>query len=129
MLLVAVVALGVVAAGCSSVSESEQATQFLDQWAADWTDSDEEAVFEVFLPDGVLVGTDGRELVGEEAARGWTQFVPLFSLERTGDAVDNGDGSYSFTVEFIRAEGTLNRVLTITMDGDELVSIVETDDS
>jgi hypothetical protein len=29
----------------------------------------------------------------------------------------------------IRTEGALNRVLTITMDGDELVSIVETHDS
>jgi hypothetical protein len=65
------------------------------------------------LPNGVLVATDGTELVDS-----WTRSMDDISIERTGDAVDNGDGSYSFNVDL---DGT-KRVLTITLNGDELVS-------
>ena len=82
------------------------------------------AVFGAILPDGVFVGPDGVALVGQEVVDQWTKFLSFVSIERTGDAVDNGDGSYSFKVEF---SGT-KRVLTIEMDGDELVSMVETVD-
>ena len=122
-LAVAAVVLGVVAAGCSSGSESEQATQFLDQFVADWNASNEMAVFGAILPDGVYVTPDGEELVGQEVVDQWTQFLPSISIERMGDAVDNGDGSYSFKVEMSGSK----RVLTIEMDGDELVSMVEAD--
>ena len=123
VLVMAVVVLGVVAAGCSSGSESEQATQFLDQFAADWNARDEVAVFGAVLPDGVYVTPDGVELVGQEVVDQWTRFLSSVSIERTGDAVDNGEGSYSFDVEMSGSK----RVLTIEMDGDELVSMVETD--
>ncbi|NNC91551.1 MAG: hypothetical protein HKN80_03565 [Acidimicrobiia bacterium] len=127
MLVGAAAVLGVVAAGCSSWSASEQATpeqatQFLDQFAADWNARDEMAVFETILPDGVYVTPDGEELVGQEVVDQWTRFLSFVEIERKGDAVDNGDASYSFDVEMSGSK----RVLTIEMDGDELVSMVET---
>jgi hypothetical protein len=121
VLVTVVVVLGVVAGGCSSVSESERATQFLDQFAADWNAGDETAVFGAILPDGVYVPPGGVELVGEEVVDAWTRFLGSVSFERTGDAVDNGDGSYSFEVELSGSK----RVMTIEMDGDELVRMVE----
>ncbi len=123
VLVVAVVVLGVLASGCSSTSESERATQFLDQYAADWNAQDEEAVFGMVLPNGVFVAPDGTEFAGDELIEAWTPFIRSgVSVERTGDAVDNGDGSYSFNVVI----STQRRILTITLDGDELVSMVET---
>ena len=77
----------------------------------------------MMLPDGVFVTTSGTELSGEDLVDAWTSFISFISIERTGDAVDNGDGSYSFNVEFSSSK----MVLTITLDGNELVSMVEDD--
>ena len=123
---IVVLAVGIAAVGCSNTTDSDVATQFLDQWVTDWNAGDEQAAFEAFLPDGVLVNTSGQEFVGPGVAVAWSQYVTLFSLERTGEPVDNENGSYSFNVEFDRSQGTLKRVMTITMDGDKLVSMVET---
>lgn len=107
--------------GESSVSESERATQFLDLFIAEWNARNQDAVFDMVLPDGVFVTTNGTELAGEELVDAWTRFITVISIERTGDAVDNGDGSYSFNVEFSSSK----MVLTITLEGNELVSMVE----
>ena len=107
--------------GESDVSESERATQFLDLFIAEWNARNQDAVFDMVLPDGVFVTTSGRELAGEDLVDAWTRFMTVISMERTGDAVDNGDGSYSFNVEFSSSK----MVLTITLEGDELVSMVE----
>jgi hypothetical protein len=100
-------------------STGEEATQFLDQWVVAWNAGDEEALFGVFVPDGVLVGTDKRPLVGEEVAVAWAHFVPQYSMERTGDAVTNDDGSFSFTVTWRQSELLADkRILDIALDGD-----------
>ena len=126
MLVVMFVVMGLMASSCSSASNVDQATEFLDQWVADWNAGDEEALFGVFLPDGVLVEPAGQELVGEEVAPAWSGFVATYSMARTSDGLDNGDGSVTFDVEWTRSTSTDLRRLTITMDGDRLVRMVET---
>ena len=111
---------------CAGASDAEDATAFLVQWVNDWNAQDERALFGVFLPDGILVEPGGRELVGDEVATAWSWFVSSCSMERTGDAVDNGDGSFTFDVEWTRSSRAVDRrTLTITMDEGELVRMVE----
>jgi hypothetical protein len=113
-----------------AAATAEEVTAFLDQWVADWNDGNLEDLFGVFLPEGVFVEADGKKLVGGEIAVD-LRFGPLVSsMERTGDAVDNGDGSYSFKVEWTTEKPKTNkRVLAITMHGDKLIKMVETRDN
>ena len=108
---------------------AEAATVFLDQWVSDWNNANLEDLFGVFLPDGVFVSPVEANLVGEEVAD-YLKFFPLvWSMERTGDAVDNGDGSYSFKIEWTSEKPHTNkRVLAITLEGDKLIKIIATVD-
>ena len=83
----------------------------------------------MFLPDGVLIGTDGRELTGAEVGESRAKYLPKYTMERTGDAVDNGDGTYSFKVEWTTAVGVDKRILEISIDGDRvwMVERIDTD--
>ena len=110
----------------AGLASAEEVTAFLDQWVIDWNNANTEDLFGVFLPDAVFVMTTGKELVGDEYGE-TMKFLPLIhSMERTSEAVDLGDGSYSFNVEFPSDRSRNKRVLAITMEGGKLIKMVET---
>ena len=134
--------LAIVVAGCSAgpdasdttfdntaTATADEATAFLDQWVTDWNNANLEDLSGVFLPDGVFKPPGESNLVGEEVADYFKFFPLVWSMERTGDAVDNGDGSYSFKIEWTSEKPHTNkRVLAITLEGDKLIKIIATVD-
>jgi hypothetical protein len=110
------------------LATAEQATAFLDEWVAAWNADDAAALHGVFGDDGVLIGVTNEELVGEdEVAASMGDVWTAVDMTRTGEAVANPDGSFSFDVEFAWPSGRIAyRILHVFLLADgELVRIVE----
>ena len=106
---------------------TEDATELLDGWVAAWNAGDADAVAALFLPEAVLITSDGIERSGERAGTYIARFVPLWpTLARTTDGQPNDDGTVSFNIEWTSPSGTIvPRTLDITTSDGSLVLMNE----
>ena len=107
-----------------STQAIEDATGLLDEWVAAWNAGDADAVAAIFLPDAVLITSDGVERSGERAGAYIARFVSRWpTLARTTDGQPNDDGAVSFDIEWTSPVGTIvPRTLDITTSNGSLVS-------
>ena len=99
----------------------------VDQILADWAAKDADAVASVFGTDGTFTAPSTRVYVGEEAGAYLSQFVPFWETTRTGDAVDNGDGTFSFPILFESDSGSVMELFwRIELSDGSLVDLTET---
>ena len=98
----------------------------IDQILTDWAAKDAEGVAAVFGTEGTFKAPGTKVFVGQEAGEYLSEWVPFWEATRTGDAVDNGDGTFTFPVTFLSERGIVEDVFwRIKAADDELVDLTE----
>ena len=98
----------------------------MDQIVTDWAAKDAEAIASAFGSGAMFTSQSTRVFVSPEAGDCLSQYVPGWEMTRTGDAVDSGDGTFTFPVTFVSAGNVVEHVTwKMTVVDDELVELTE----